>query len=83
MYRICVNESVINKCWYGLKTKVDRKFGMLQASRYEHKKKRKKERERKERNKKKRKKKKKGKKEKIEKRKDDFSLFFLIENSTV
>lgn len=62
MYRICVNESVINKCWYGLKTKVDRKFGMLQASRYEHKKKRKKK-GRKERNKKR------GKKEKREKRK--------------
>lgn len=83
MYRICVNESVINKCWYGLKTKVDRKFGMLQASRYEHKKKRKKkEREKRKKQKKRGKKRKKGKK-KIEKRKDDFSLFFLIENSTV
>lgn len=62
MYRICANESVINKCWYGLKTKVDRKFGMLQASRYEHKKKKeKKEREKKET--KKEEKKKKGKKE--------------------
>lgn len=63
MHRICANESVINKCWYGLKTKVDRKFGMSQASRYEHKKKRKKKGE-------KRKKQKRGKKkEKREKRK--------------
>lgn len=82
MHRICANESVINKCWYGLKTKVDRKFGMSQASRYEHKKKRKKKGEKRKKQKKRKKERKEGKK-KIEKRKDDFSLFFLIENSTV